>query len=153
MQGKGKKAKHNSFTNNAEAEEFIAEHKKAKRKDKEKNKNAEEQTNDDGEKPEGKENYCLQDCQFDGCETDGHEMINCDLCNIWYHISYFDLKVDEVQELSAWICKACKTGFKPYKTKFRNLKSNMKLLKNEVKNLNNNVAMLKDNQDKAAILK
>ena len=72
---------------------------------------------------------------------------------MWYHNSCVDLKVDEAQELSAWICNPCKTGFQSYKTKFRNLKSNLKLLKNEVENLKNNVAMSKDNQDKATILK
>ena len=60
--------------------------------------------------------------------------------------------MDEAQELSAWICKPCKTGFQAYKTKFRNLKSNLKLLKNEVENLKNDFAILKDKQDKAAIL-
>ena len=70
-----------------------------------------------------------------------------------YYISCVDLKVDEAQELSAWICKPCKTGFQSYETKFRNLKSNLKLFKNEVENLKNSVAMLKDNEDKAAILK
>ena len=59
-------------------------------------------------------------------------MINCDLCNVWYHISYVDLKVDEVQKLSAWICKPFKKGFQSYKTKLKSLKSNLKLLKNEV---------------------
>ena len=68
MQGKGKKTKYKSFTNRAEAEEFIAEHKKAKEKDKEENKDAEEQTTSNGEKPEEKENYCLQYFQFDGCD-------------------------------------------------------------------------------------
>ena len=139
VQGKGKKAKHKSFTDRAEAEELIAEHKKAKEKDREENKDAEEQTDNSGEKPEEKENYCLQYCQFDGCDIEGHEMINCDLCNMWYHISCVDLKVDEGQELSAWICQPCKTGFQSYKTKFRNLKSNLKLLKNEVENLKNNL--------------
>ena len=38
VQGKGKKAKHKSFTDRAEAEEFIAEHMKAKEKDTEENK-------------------------------------------------------------------------------------------------------------------
>ena len=151
VQGKGKNAKHKSFTDRAEAEEFIAEHMKTKEKDTEENTNAEEQTNNDGEKPEEKENYCLQNCQFDGRDIEGHEMRNCDLCDEWYHISCADLKVDEVQELSAWICKPCKTGFQSYKTKFRNLKS--KLLKNEVENLKNDFAILKDKQNKAAILK
>ena len=61
--------------------------------------------------------------------------------------------MDEAQELSAWICKPCKTGSQSYKTKFRNLKSNIRLLKNEVENLKTNVAILKDNQDKAATVK
>ena len=49
VQGKGKKVKHKSFTDRAEAEEFIAEHMKAKEKDTEENTNAEEQTKNDGE--------------------------------------------------------------------------------------------------------
>ena len=53
-QGKGKKAKHNFFTDRTEVEEFIAEHKKAK----EKNKDTEEQTNN-REKPKEKEYYSL----------------------------------------------------------------------------------------------
>ena len=111
MQGKSKKAKHKSFSDRAEAEEFMAEQKNAKEKDKQENKDAEKQTNHDGEKHEEKENYCLQDCEFNGRDIEGHEMINCDLCNVWYHISCVDLKVDEAQELSAWICKPCKTCF------------------------------------------
>ena len=75
--------------------EDLAEHKKAKEKDTEENKDAEQQTKNDGEKPEEKETYCLQNCQFDGRDIEGHEMINCDLCDEWYHISCVDLKVDE----------------------------------------------------------
>ena len=108
MQGKGKKAKHKSFTDRAEAEEFMAEQKKAKEKDKEENKDAEKQTNNDGEKPE---ELSLEDCQFDGRDIEGHEKINCDLCNVWYPIFCVDLKVNQAQELSAWICKPCKTCF------------------------------------------
>ena len=54
VQGKGKKAKHKSFTHRAEAEEFIAEHTKAKEKDTEENTDAEEQTKSNGEKHEEK---------------------------------------------------------------------------------------------------
>ena len=51
---------------------------------------AEGQTNNDGEKPDEKENYCLQDCQFDGRNIEDHEMIFInDLPNVSKLLSFY----------------------------------------------------------------
>ena len=101
-----KKMKHKSFKDKGEAEAFIAKFKKTtaeevsdeetnnREEDKEEQSNHHD-NNVNEEKiigNEGKtgdrteENYCLHDCEFEGCDTAGQKMISCDLCDDWYHL-------------------------------------------------------------------
>ena len=135
--------KHKSFTDKGEVEAFIARFNKTtteevndeetnneEEKEEQPNyqmKNEEKIIDHEGETGDGtEENYCLLDCEFEGCYIAGQKTISCDLCNDWYHLQCIKLGKQQAKELSAWICILCKDTLRSYRTKIKNLKTAVK---------------------------
>ena len=61
---------------------------------------------------ETEKKYCAPTCKYDGGGggggKEGDKMINCDICQGWYHLSYIELDEKEALELSFWVCRSCR---------------------------------------------
>ena len=68
------------------------------------------------------------------------EMLTCDICDDWYHLTCINLTQETAQELSAWICHQCKanTGSVDF------LKDNMLQSTGAIQELRHELAILKN---------
>ena len=51
---------------------------------------------------------CTSTCKCDEGDEEADEMINCDICEGWYHLPCVELDEKEALELSFWVCRSCK---------------------------------------------
>ena len=47
--------------------------------------------------------YCICDTEY---SSDGEEMVGCDACDNWFHLSCYKLKT--VPKNSTWYCRECR---------------------------------------------
>ena len=125
-----KKVKQKGFTDRKDAEEFIKTHTKQDKfsfddsmigEDKDKDSqeqhisvSSEEQhisfcSEEETEQEESlkgeieTEKFCLPDCRFDGGYESSEEMINCDICGGWCHLTCVDITPEKAKELQGSI--------------------------------------------------
>ena len=125
---KGQKhVKHKAFTDRADAEAFIKKHQRdsTAQTEAETNHMEKEPTTDVEEMVESEKKYCTPTCKYDGGDEEGDKMINCDICEGWYHLSCVELNEKEALELSFWVCKSCKDSHLMVKS----LKADLEALK------------------------
>ena len=74
---------------------------------------------------ETEKKYFTPTCKYDGEDEEGDKMINCDICEGWYHLSCVALNEKEALEFSFWVCKSYKDSHLMVKS----LKADLETLK------------------------
>ena len=80
------------------------------------------------------EKHCIVTCKFDQRGESAEQMIRCDMCDVWQHLSCVGLDgLDEtaIESIFPWFCDGCKMSVK-----------NMNAVKTEINDLKHQVANL-----------
>ena len=129
--------RNNQGTDRTDAEAFINNHQRGssaqteaetKQREKESTINVEEMV-----KTEKK--YCTPTCKYDGGDEETDKMVNYDLCEGWYHLSFVELDEKEALELSFWLCRSCKGSHllvKPLKADLETLKMKLQTVEHSL---------------------
>ena len=96
-----------------------------------------EPTTDEEEMVETEKKYCTPICKYDGGDEDRDKMINCDICEGWYHLSCMELNEKEALELSFWECKSCKDSHLMVKS----LKADLETLKMKLQTVEHSLTL------------
>ena len=78
----------------------------------------------------------LHTCKYDGGDGEADKMINCDICEGWYHLSCVELNEKEALEMSFWVCTSCKDSHLLVKS----LKADQETLKMKLQTVEHSLA-------------